>query len=215
MKTFANRLQAGQLLAASLKEYENHKDIVVLGLARGGIPVAYALASALHLPLDVFIVRKLGAPRQKELAMGAIALGGAVIFNDEMLAYLNLPQQEIANILKEEEKELNRRQLKYGNKQKPLVLSGKTVIIVDDGIATGATMSAAITAIRQLQPAALIVAVPIAAASTIKELKRQVDKIYCLSQPDDLRAISLWYDNFEQVSDEQVIDLLHKITRPA
>ena len=210
MEKYIDRYDAGIILAQHLKEYANQSNVITLGLPRGGVPIAYEIATALSIPLDIFIVRKLGVPGHEELAMGAIASGGTVIFNEELMHQLNVEQAAIDRVLKLEQKELARREILYrGNRPLPKLLD-KTIILVDDGIATGATMLAAVTALRKHNPAAIIIAVPVAARSTCEEMKTLVDKIVCPLMPIDFYAVGLWYKNFPQTSDNEVIELLEK-----
>jgi len=210
MDKFTDRYEAGRILATYLNDFAYLKDVIVLALPRGGVPVAYEIASALSLPLDVFIVRKLGVPGHEEYAVGAIASGGTVFFNESMMRELNLEQGAIDRVLKTEQKELIRREHLYrGNRPFP-DLSGKTIILVDDGIATGATMYAAIEALRQYNPASIIIAVPVAAYSTCQGMANLVDKIVCPLQPIEFHAVGLWYADFSQTSDKEVIELLKK-----
>jgi len=205
---YLDRAQAGVCLAELLKEYNNRKDTIVLALPRGGVPVAYEIAMKLGLALDILIVRKLGIPGHEELAMGALASGGAVVFNDEIISYLQIPKSSIDSVIQSEQAELTRREHLYrGNKPFPS-LGGKTIILVDDGIATGSTMKAAIIALQQKQPKEMIVAVPVAAPSTCDEIAGLVKMLICPLRPVDFQAVGLWYDNFSQTSDEEVIALL-------
>ena len=208
MNKYSNRKQAGIVLAEQLKEYTNRADVIVLALPRGGVPVAYEIAKALSLPLDVFIVRKLGTPGHKELAMGAIASGGTAVFNEEIVQDLHIEQSAIDAVLKSEQKELIRRQNLYRGPHPFPSLLNKTIILADDGIATGATMYAAIKALKSHNPKHIIIAVPVAARSTCEEMAPLVDKIICPLQPIDFYAVGLWYDDFPQTSDDEVITLL-------
>jgi len=208
MEKFIDRCEAGMVLAKLLKEYANQAHVIVLALPRGGVPVGYEVATALSVPLDIFIVRKLGVPGDEELAMGAIATGGTIVFNESLMQQLNLEQTLIDSVLETEQKELERRELLYrGNRPYPY-LSGKTIILVDDGIATGATMLAAIKALRQHKPASMIIAAPVAAPSAYDDLKTLVDKIICPLKPTHFNAVGLWYEQFPQTSDDEVIELL-------
>lgn len=210
MYLFRDRTEAGQKLAEQLSDYHQIKNSIVLGLPRGGVPVAHEIAKKLKLPLDVFLVRKLGTPGQEELAMGAIALGGIQVFNQEIVDYLHIPQDLIDQEIKKETDELNRRNKLYRS-NKPLPnLKDRVVILVDDGIATGATMSAAITAIRESKPKQLIVAVPVAAYDTVQKLKKAVTKVICLETPEPFFAIGNWYQDFSQTTSEEVISILKK-----
>jgi putative phosphoribosyl transferase len=210
MQKFLHRCHAGSVLAEQLKSFADDESVIVLALPRGGVPVAYEIAKTLHAPLDVFIVRKLGLPGYEELAMGAIASGGAVVFNEYVIRAHHVSKTIIDDVIKSEFAELNRRQKVYrGNRVLP-VLKGKTVILVDDGIATGATMKVAIQALRQQSPAKIIVAVPVAPLEVYDELLTYVDKIICLDTPKNFYAVGAWYEDFSQTSDEEVSDLLMK-----
>ncbi|PWY56807.1 phosphoribosyl transferase [Legionella qingyii] len=208
---YDDRYQAGRVLTDLLKDYAKRTDVVVLALPRGGVPVAYEIASTLSLPLDIFIVRKLGVPGHEELAMGAIASGGITVFNEEIVNALHISKDAISKIQKSEQEELSRRELVYrGNKPFPM-LSGKTVILVDDGIATGYTMRAAIAALKQQNPAKIIVTVPVAARSTCDEIAPLVDEIICPMRPVNFYAVGMWYNDFSQTTDDEVMQLLKKI----
>lgn len=210
MKQFVDRYDAGKILANELKEYENKSNVIVLALPRGGVPVAYEVAEFLSVPLDVFIVRKLGVPGHEELAMGAIAMGGTVVFNDEIIHEINIPKEAIDSVIKAEDTELKRREVKYrGNRPFPK-LTDKTIILVDDGIATGATMRAAVQALRKHKPARIIVAVPVAARSTYEEMEHIADQVVCPLIPQIFNAVGQWYQDFTQTSDEEVYELLNK-----
>ncbi|HHF7344103.1 TPA: phosphoribosyltransferase [Legionella feeleii] len=208
MDKFRDRYEAGKVIATQLKDYANKPDVIVLALPRGGVPVGYEIAKALALPLDVFIVRKLGVPGHEELAMGAIATGGTTIFNEEIIDDLHISQSAIELILQSEREELKRREIRYRDNMPPPNLQGKTVILVDDGIATGATMRAAIKAILQHKPASIILAVPVIALSTYNEMSALVDKIIYSMKPLNFYAVGLWYDDFSQTTDSEVSDLL-------
>lgn len=207
---YVDRYQAGRVLADSLKKYAKQADVIVLALPRGGVPVAYEIANRLSFPLDIFIVRKLGVPGHEELAMGAIASGGITVLNEDIVNTLNIQKSAIAKIKKSEQEELSRREEVYRGKRAFPKLSGKTVILVDDGIATGYTMRAAIAALKQKTPAKLVVAVPVAARSTCDEIAPLVDELICPMRPANFYAVGLWYNNFLQTSDEEVIQLLQK-----
>ncbi|WP_353928974.1 phosphoribosyltransferase [Okeanomitos corallinicola TIOX110] len=208
MVEFHNRTEAGRMLAQSLMDYANHQDLLVLALPRGGVPVAFEVAQALNAPLDVCIVRKLGVPGHKELAMGAIAAGDIGILNYDVINTLGIDKETIKIVGAEELQELQRRDRKYRGDAPPINIKNKTVILIDDGIATGSTIRAAITLIKQQQPAKLIIGVPVAPASTYEELKLEVDEIVSLMTPKIMSAIGLWYEDFSQTTDEEVEELL-------
>jgi len=207
---FRNRTHAGQVLARMLEEYGNRDDLIVLGLPRGGVPVAVEVANALHAPLDVFLVRKLGVPGQEELAMGAIATGGTRVLNYEVVKHLGIPDDVIDAATKAEQRELDRRELAYRGTRETPEVRGRTVILVDDGLATGSTMRAAVTALRQQKPARIVVAVPVAAASTCQEFREEVDQIICATTPEPFYGVGQWYEDFSQTTDEEVRDLLDR-----
>jgi predicted phosphoribosyltransferase len=205
---FKNRQEAGQKLAQALLSYQNDPNTLILALPRGGVPVAFEIAKILHLPLDICLVRKLGVPTQPELAMGAIALEGVQVINTQVREWLNIPDEILDQVVETEKKELERRNLRYrGDKPFPNLYQ-RTIILVDDGIATGSTMKAAITAIKHHNPEKIIIAVPLAAAAVCDELAVDDTQVICLLQPDPLNSISLWYDDFSQVSDQEVCELL-------
>lgn len=205
---FRDRIEAGQLLAERLSQYAGRDDVLVLGLPRGGVPVAYEVAQALGAPLDVFVVRKLGVPGHEELAMGAIASGGVRVLNEDVVRVLQIDDEVIEYVAEEESAELRRREQLYRRDRPPLEVGGKTVIVVDDGLATGSTMRAAVSALKQGKPAQVIVAVPVAPPSTCAELGKMVDEVVCVQTPELFHAIGLWYENFTQTSDREVRDLL-------
>jgi putative phosphoribosyl transferase len=205
---FRDREEAGRLLGGSLADYADRDDVVVLGLPRGGVPVAYEVATALGAPLDVFIVRKLGVPGFEELAMGAIASGGARVVNRSVLSQVPNAEVALRLVTEQELRELKRRESEYRGPRGPLELTGKTVILVDDGLATGASMRAAVKALRQHNVARCIVAVPVSAPDTCAELEHEVDEIVCLSTPGDFRAVGQFYDDFSQTTDAEVRELL-------
>jgi putative phosphoribosyl transferase len=211
---FANRTEAGELLATKLAAYANRPDVLVLALPRGGVPVAFAVAKALHAPLDVFLVRKLGVPGQEELAMGAIATGDVRVLNHEVVQYLRIPDEVINAVAARELQEIRRRERLYRDDRPSPEVHGRTVILVDDGLATGSTMRAAVAALRQQQPARIIVAVPIAAPETCEELHAEVDEIVCAVTPDPFYAVGLWYEDFSQTTDGEVRELLVRAVRP-
>jgi len=205
---FRDRTEAGQILAEKLAAYAHCPDVLVLALPRGGVPVGYEVAQALHAPLDVFLVRKLGLPGQEELAMGAIASGGIRVLNEEVIDKLNIPEEVIDAVAAEEQQELIRRERSYRDGRPPPDVRGRTVILVDDGLATGSTMRAAVAALRQQGPACIVVAVPVGAAETCAELQRQADKVVCVHTPEPFYAVGAWYEDFSQTTDEEVRDLL-------
>lgn len=206
---FADRVEAGKLLGDEVvRRIGKRADAIVLALPRGGVPVGYEVARALGAPLDVFIVRKLGVPGQEELAMGAIASGGVQVLNQEVLRYVSVPQRTIDVVAAQEGRELLRRERAYRGNRPPLDVAGKTVVIVDDGLATGSTMRAAVLALRQMKPREIVVAVPVGAPSTCAELGAMVDEMICLRTPEPFQAVGLWYDDFSQTTDEEVHALL-------
>lgn len=205
---FVNREQAGQLLAQRLHAYAGCKDAVVLALPRGGLPLGFAVASELALPLDILLVRKLGLPGHEEFAMGAIASGGLRFLQEDIVDIYAIPASAIEAIVQRETLELSRRENVYRAGRPALSLQKRVVILVDDGLATGATMKVAVLALRKADPARVIIAVPVASAEAINTLKSDVDEIICLMTPDPFYAVSAWYEHFEQTSDEEVIRLL-------
>ena len=205
---FKDRTEAGQILARKLTAYANCADVVVLALPRGGVPVAFEIATALNLPLDVFLVRKLGVPGQSELAMGAIANSGVRVLNQDLVRSLRLSDAVIDKVAAQEQQELERRERLYRDNIPIPLLHERTVIIVDDGLATGATMRAAIKAIRQQQPARIVVAVPISSPETCRDLAAQVEEIICVETPQPFCSVGLWYEDFPQTTDEEVRNLL-------
>ncbi|HEU0273144.1 MAG TPA: phosphoribosyltransferase [Candidatus Udaeobacter sp.] len=209
MKTqFLNRVDAGQRLAQKLTAYANRKDVLVLALPRGGVPVAAEVAKTLNVPLDVFVVRKLGLPFHPELAMGAIASGGVRVFNGDVVNSLRIPDEVIDSVSAQEFAELQRREKAYRNDLPPPEVEGKTIILVDDGIATGSTMLAAIAALRQLNVAHIVVATPVVPASTYCEIRRVADEVVAAMIPEDFHAVGQWYEDFSQTSDDEVRKLL-------
>jgi putative phosphoribosyl transferase len=207
---FTNRTEAGRQLADDLKEYAGREDALVLALPRGGVPVAFEVARALGLPMDLFLVRKLGVPGHEELAMGAIASGGVRVLNEEVVRMFSPPEDTIARVAAQEQEELERRERAYRGGRRDLRLEGKTVILVDDGLATGSTMRAAAQAVRAQDPARIVVAVPVAAAETCDELRGEVDEVVCTLTPEPFRAVGIWYDDFAQTTDEEVRELLRR-----
>jgi putative phosphoribosyl transferase len=209
---FHDRTEAGKLLAAQLGEYADRSDVWVLGLPRGGVPVAYEIAQALNLPLDICLVRKLGVPGQPELAMGAIAPDDVMVLNHEILKSIGISHPALQQVIEDEKQELERRDRAYRENRPDPDVQGKTVILVDDGIATGSTLRAAIATLRQKNPKEIVVAVPVAPVSTCESLRAIVDKIICLSLPEPLISIGMWYVDFSQTSDQEVRHLLAQQT---
>lgn len=207
---FRDRSEAGQALARLLTHYADRPDVQVLALPRGGVPVGFEVARALHAPLDVLLVRKLGLPGQEELAMGAVATGGRIVLNEEVLYQVNLPREVIDQAIDRELRELKQREKRYrGERPVPDVLD-QVVILVDDGLATGSSMRAAAEALRLQQPQRIVVAVPVAPVSTCEALRAEVDEVVCVATPEPFYAVGMWYDDFAQVTDEEVRDLLER-----
>lgn len=202
------------MLARELRGYAGRHGLLVLGLPRGGVPVAYEVARELDAPLDVFLVRKLGVPGHEELAMGAIASGGTRVLNERVLALTTIPDEIIARVAAEEQRELERRERAYRGDRPTLDVRGATVILVDDGLATGSTMRAAAAALRQQQPDQLVVAVPVAAAETCNEFRSEVDEMICIMTPEPFHGVGMWYDDFSQTTDDEVRRLLAAARRP-
>jgi putative phosphoribosyl transferase len=207
---FHDRREAGRFLAGKLIRYANRRDVLVLALPRGGVPVAFEVARALNAPLDLFLVRKLGVPGHEELAMGAIASGGVCVLNDDVVRPLRIHRRVIDAIAAEEKAELERREREYrGDRPAPNV-QGQTAILIDDGLATGSTMRAAVTALRRLSPARIVVAVPVGAPETCAEFKDEADEAICALEPEPFYSVGLWYKDFSQTTDEEVRDLLER-----
>lgn len=214
---FRDRAEAGRRLAEKLHGYANRPDVLVLALPRGGVPVAYEVARALNVPLDVFLVRKLGFPGQEELAMGAIASGGARVLNSSLLRRMHVPPETIDAIAAKELSELQRREQEYRGDAPPPSVRDRTVILVDDGLATGATMHAAAAALRGQRPARIVVAVPVGAPSSCEDFGDVVDEVVCAEMPEPFLAVGQWYDDFTQTGDEEVrrlLELARKEHRP-
>jgi predicted phosphoribosyltransferase len=207
---FADRVEAGRELVAGLHEYAGRDDVVVLALPRGGVPVAFEVARELGGPLDVVLVRKLGLPGQPELAMGAIASGGVRVLNDEVVRATGVSPEEIEEVAAREGEELSRRERLYRGERPPPTIEGKAVILVDDGLATGSTMLAAIRALRRQRPARIVAAAPIAPPETCEELRGEADDVVCARTPEPFLAIGAWYERFPQVSDDEIRDLLER-----
>lgn len=205
---FISRAEAGQVLARLLAEYRGRADVIVLGLPRGGVPVAYEVAHELRVPLDVLVVRKLGVPGHAELALGAIASGGALTLNPEVVNALHLGETDIQAVIQSETRELERRERLYRGDRPPLRVAGHTVILVDDGLATGASMRVAVQALRALEPDALVVAVPVAPPGTAERLATDGVRVICAAEPEPFYAVGQWYDDFSQTTDAEVGELL-------
>jgi putative phosphoribosyl transferase len=208
---FRDRRDAGLVLANNLAKYKDRPDVLVLGLPRGGVPVAYEVSRALNAPLDVFIVRKLGVPGQEELGMGAIATGGVRILHEGIIRELGISSQTVETVTMNEQMELARREILYRGDQPPTSIEGRIVIVVDDGLATGSTMKAALAALRLQRPARLIVAVPTAPAETVAELRNMADEVVCPLTPEPFYAVGGSYANFSQTTDEEVRNLIRRV----
>jgi predicted phosphoribosyltransferase len=207
-QTFSDRREAGRVLADALSAYRGATDLLILGLPRGGVPVAWEVAAALHAPLDVFVVRKLGAPRWEELAVGALAGGGLVVLNDDVVRSLRISDEHLTHVIEKESAELTRREAAYRGGREPIQPAGKTVILVDDGIATGASMLAAVRAIRMAGPAKIVVAVPVAPPTAYRQLADAADDVVCVEVPASFMAVGEYYRDFSQTSDDEVRELL-------
>jgi predicted phosphoribosyltransferase len=214
LKRFRDRCEAGRVLADRLTSYENRPDVLVLALPRGGVPVGYEVAHALQAPLDVFLVRKLGVPGHEELAMGAVATSGVRVLNDDVVKPLGISDHMIEAAAAQELEELSRRERLYRGGRPVPDMSGRTVILVDDGLATGATMRAAIQALRQQQPARVVVAVPTASPDICEALRSEADDVICVMTPEPFFAVGHWYDDFTQTTDDEVRRLLMTRTQP-
>lgn len=210
MQKLQNRTHAGQVLAERLVAYKNQKTVVVLALPRGGVPIGFEIAKKLHLPLDVYLVRKLGVPGHEELAMGAIASGNIIIFNEEVIQSLSLSQEQIKAVIEFERQELDRRNRCYRGNKPFISVENKTIILVDDGLATGATMRAAVLSLKKLHPAKIVIAVPVGASDSCHKLESEVDEIICVFTPTPFYGVGMWYEEFPQTSDEEVIQLLQQ-----
>lgn len=205
---FRDRADAGRKLAEALHEYAGHPDVLVLALPRGGVPVAYEVARALTAPMDIFLVRKLGVPGHEELAMGAIASGGVRVLNERVLALAGVDERTVATVAANEQRELDRREAAYRGGRPAPDVRGRTVILIDDGLATGSTMRAAAQALRAQEPGRLVVAVPVAAAETCEEFRAEVDAIVCAATPEPFYGVGMWYEDFSQTTDDEVQVLL-------
>jgi putative phosphoribosyl transferase len=214
MMIFRDRIDAGQQLAARLKHYADRRDVLVLALPRGGVPVAYEVARELKAPLDVFLVRKLGVPGHEELAMGAIASGGVRVVNQDLVNYLGIPVDVIDAVALGELQELERRERAYRGGRPPPDVKDHIVILIDDGLATGSTMRAAATALHLEKPKRIVIAVPVSSRETCDEFRSDVDEIVCAYTPTHFQGVSLWYEDFSQTSDEEVREILKRSTQP-
>ena len=210
--TFRDRREAGRVLAGRLSAYRDRSDVVVLGLARGGVPVGWEVAAALGAPLDVFLVRKLGVPQWPELAMGAIASGGAVVINDSVVASLNITDAQLRGVMDKETVELQRREVAYRGGRARVPLRDRVVILVDDGIATGASMRVALRAVQTEEPRQLVIAVPVGPRAACRELRRDADDVVCAVSPARFEAVGQVFGDFQQVTDDEVRELLHTST---
>ncbi len=211
---FQDRAEAGRELASRLREFAHRPDVLVLALPRGGVPVGYEVARALHVPLDVFMVRKLGVPWQPELAMGAIASGGTLVLNPEVVRGIGIPSAEFEQVAAHERQELEQREQRYRGQRPPLDVKGRTVILVDDGLATGSSMRAAARALRERGPARVVIAVPLAASVTCLDLRSEGHEVVCAYTPEPFLAVGQWYREFSQTSDEEVRELLERAAQP-
>jgi putative phosphoribosyl transferase len=213
LRRFRDRREAGRLLAEKLTAYAGRSDVLVLALPRGGVPVAFEVAQALQAPLDVFLVRKLGVPGQEELAMGAVSTGGVRVLNEPVVVGLRIPAEVIETVTAARQRELAARERVYRGDRPPPDVRSRTVLLVDDGLATGATMRAAVAGLRRQEPARVVVAVPIAAAETCAELQAEADEVICALTPRPFHSVGLWYQDFTQTTDDEVRDLLARAPR--
>jgi putative phosphoribosyl transferase len=212
---FRNRTEAGELLAELLSAYAGRDDVVVLALPRGGVPVGFAVTEALNVPLDIRLVRKLGVPGQEELAMGAIASGDVCIVQSSIIDALGIPPEAIEAVAQRESREIERREKLYRADRPPVSVQGCVAILVDDGLATGSTMRAAVHALRHENPEKIVIAVPLASRQACRDLEQEVDEIVCLSTPEPFYAVGIWYEDFRQTTDDEVRDLLEKSRHPS
>lgn len=211
---FYNRHDAGRKLSEKLLHFKDADDVIVLGLPRGGVPVAYEIARAIHAPLDIFIVRKLGVPTQPELAMGAMASGNVLVLNKPLIKYLRISDEEVEHVARKEALELERREMLYRKDCSAPDLHDKTVILVDDGLATGASMQAAVNALKKLQPNKIVIAVPVSSEESCLALGKEVDEIICLNTPYEFQSVGAWYVDFTQTTDQEVCKLLERAHQP-
>lgn len=209
---FKDRVEGGRALAERLWEYAGRRDLVVLGLPRGGVPVAAEVAQRLNAPLDIWLVRKLGVPSHSEFAMGAIAGGGVVEIDEALVRELHIAPHAVREVVRSERAELERRERAYRRGKPPPYLEGKTVIVVDDGMATGSTMRAVVTSLRNFKPARIVVAVPVASSEACRDLGMHADECVCVACPDPFRAVGLFYENFGATSDEEVLECLDRFS---
>jgi putative phosphoribosyl transferase len=207
---FEDRTQAGRLLGEALADYAKRSDVVVLALPRGGVPVGFEVARMIDAPLDIMLVRKLGTPGQEELAMGAIASGGVCVLNPDIVAVIDISQEAIEDVAATERQELERRERAYRGNKPPPAVENHCIILVDDGLATGASMLAAVSALRQRKPASIVVAIPVAPPDTVQRLKQEADEVVCLATPEPFSAVGRWYREFSQTSDDEVKSLLKR-----
>jgi putative phosphoribosyl transferase len=207
---FEDRTQAGRLLGEALAEYAKRSDVIVLALPRGGVPVGFEVARMIDAPLDIMLVRKLGTPGQEELAMGAIASGGVCVLNPDIVAIIDISQEAIEAVAATERQELERRERAYRGNKPPPTVENHCIILVDDGLATGASMLAAVSALRQRKPASIVVAIPVAPPDTVQRLKQEADDVVCLATPEPFSAVGRWYREFSQTSDDEVKSLLER-----
>ena len=207
---FRNRQQAGQILASRLEKYANREEVIVLGIPRGGVPVAFEVAKALNQPLDIFVLRKLGVPGHEELAFGAIGSGGVRVVNANLVTELGLSDVQVAAVIRAEQEELKRREKIYRGNRPPLEVRGRTVILIDDGIATGSSILAAIHALRRMQPEGIVVGTPVGPPDTVIRLQREVNELVCVEMPESFYGVGQFYVDFSQVSDQEVNELLDR-----
>lgn len=210
---FQNRVEAGRQLAAALARYDGDPNLLVLALPRGGVPVAFEVARALRAPMDLFLVRKLGVPGHEELAMGAVATGGVRVLNDDVVNGLRIPDHTIERVVDAESRELERRDAAYRGARPAPNVKGRTVVLVDDGLATGSTMRAAVLALRQQSPERIVVGVPVASPEVCAQFRAEVDDIICVATPEPFYAVGYWYQDFSQTTDDEVRDLLRQAER--